>query len=115
MENGEAYEQLLAKYRDLELRVTKFSTIEQDLINTRDLLDQELVQYKRLTAFNSMALKLANDKEFLHLLSEAIIDIFEVESSMVFLHDTLHHEETVLVTEGFIFNSDQQGDVISDL
>lgn len=115
MENGEAYEQLLAKYRDLELRVTKFSTIEQDLINTRDLLDQELVQYKRLTAFNSAALKLANDREFLHLLSEAIIDIFEVESSMVFLHDTLHHEETVLVTEGFLYNADQQGDVISDL
>jgi hypothetical protein len=37
------YDKLLNDYRDLQLRVSRFSFIEQQLVNTRDQLDHELV------------------------------------------------------------------------
>ena len=50
-------EKLLADYRELQLRVTRFSAVEQELINTRDQLDAELVLYKRLNDFIKDAFK----------------------------------------------------------
>ena len=53
--SSEEFQKLLADYRELQLRVTRFSAIQQDLINTRDRLDHELELYKRLQKFNSQA------------------------------------------------------------
>ena len=78
------FDSLLEDYRKLQLRVTRFSNTEQELINTRDRLDQELVQYKRMSDFNSAALKTTDTKQLLALTSEAIVDIFEVETAYVF-------------------------------
>ncbi|MFZ9980881.1 MAG: hypothetical protein ACO3FI_02510 [Cyclobacteriaceae bacterium] len=77
------YQQLLEKYIDLQQRVTKFSSVEQDLINTRDLLDQELVSYKRLQQFRERALEDSSAENFHKLVAEAIVDIFEVQGSVV--------------------------------
>ena len=78
------YEKLLKEYKELQLRVTQFSTIEQELINTRDRLDQELVLYKRLNQFNTSSLKEFSDSEFFKYVCETIIDIFETESALIF-------------------------------
>ena len=64
------YEDLLKQYRELQLRVTRFSAIEQELINTRDRLDNELDMYKRLHIFNSAALK------EMRTLVNLVIDVF---------------------------------------
>ena len=74
-----SYDELYQKYQELQFRVTRFSSIEQELINTRDRLDQELVVYKRLNNFNSEALRCNDIQQFLQLVAESIIDIFEIE------------------------------------
>lgn len=83
MEEQLSYEELYKKYQDLHLRVTRFSSIEQALINARDKLDQELVLYKKLNDFNSQGLKSKEINQFLKLVVESVIDIFEVEIGYV--------------------------------
>lgn len=79
MEGKLSYDDLLQKYQDLQLRVTRFSSIEQSLINVRDKLDQELDVYKKLNNFNSKGLKCKEIDQLLLLIVESIIDIFEIE------------------------------------
>ena len=77
------YDDLLRRYRELQLRVTRFSAVEQELINTRDRLDHELVLHQRLHRYNSDALKEADESAFFQLEAEAIVDVFELESSLI--------------------------------
>jgi len=81
--NEPSYEELLKQYRDLQLRVTRFSAIEQELINTRDRLDHELVLHQRLHRYNSDALKAPDESYFFQIEAEAIVDVFEMEGSLV--------------------------------
>ena len=83
MSNPPSYDELLKHYRDLQLRVTRFSAIEQELINTRDRLDHELVLHQRLHRYNSDALKETNESGFFQLQTEAIVDVFETEASLI--------------------------------
>jgi len=80
------FEQLKKKYLELQLRVTQFSVVEQELINTQDKLDQELVLYKRLNEFNRSALSPLTDNDFSRLCVESIIDILEVEGALVLFY-----------------------------
>lgn len=86
MNQSGSYEDLLKQYRELQLRITRFSFVEQQLINTRDRLDHELVMYKRLNKFNQDALDEMSEEAFLELTAEAIIDIFEIECAFVKLY-----------------------------
>jgi PAS domain S-box-containing protein len=83
MEVELGYDELFAKYAELQLRVTRFSSTEQELINTRDRLDQELLLYKKLSDFNTEALKTNSKVEFLQKVVETIIDIFETEIGII--------------------------------
>lgn len=94
------YEQLLKEFSELQLRVTRFSFTEQQLINTRDQLDHELVNYKRLSLFNSQALKTSSIDHFSMEIAEAIVDIFEVEASVVLIKNNHYPEKTKLYIEG---------------
>lgn len=76
-------EELRNAYEKLELRVSRFSSIEQKLINTQDLLDQELVAYKRINDYNSLALVSSSIDQLLTYSVEAVVDIFECESSII--------------------------------
>lgn len=98
------YDQLLKEFRELQLRVTRFSFTEQQLINTRDQLDHELVQYKRLSLFNSLALKTSSIEHFCMEIAEAIVDIFDLEASAVFIKNCQEPEKTQIHLEG-IHNS----------
>jgi PAS domain S-box-containing protein len=95
------FDKLLADYRELQLRVTRFSAVEQELINTRDQLDAELVLYKRLNDFIKDAFKVVSEKKFLQLVCETIVDLFEVESGLVYLSVLDGNGESYLFTEGF--------------
>jgi PAS domain S-box-containing protein len=83
MEEELGYDELYAKYAELQLRVTRFSSTEQELINTQDRLDQELLLYKKLSDFNTEALKTSSKVEFLQKVVETIIDIFETEVGII--------------------------------
>lgn len=100
MNQPENYNQLLKEFGDLQLRVTKFSSIEQQLINTRDVLDSELLSYKKLIDFNSKVFKEINDREFFSASVEAIIDIFESDVSLVVFDDSSHSGDLIMYAEG---------------
>jgi PAS domain S-box-containing protein len=77
------YKELLQQYRELQLRVTRFSATEQALINTRDHLDQELELYKRMQRYNAAMLAQDSMEDFFRWVCEGIVDVFELESSIV--------------------------------
>jgi PAS domain S-box-containing protein len=97
MPHSLSHEELYQRYLDLQLRVTRFSSTEQELINTRDQLDHELVMHKRLLEFNTEALKLNSEKEFIQLVAESVIDICESQIAYVyFLHKDSQEEQRIL-------------------
>ncbi|MEZ4800512.1 MAG: ATP-binding protein [Flavobacteriales bacterium] len=100
------YQKLLEKYQELELRVTKFSTIEQELINTRDKLDHELVMYKRLNEFSAKILDDIDDDQFHQLTVEAAIDIMEFEQSALLIHKHNSNSPSILFSEGLKISSE---------
>jgi hypothetical protein len=105
MSNTPSYDELLKQFRDLQLRVTRFSATEQELINTRDRLDHELVLHQRLHRYNSEALKEPSEDGFFQLESEAIVDVFETEGSIIFYVPT-HGGEVQIYKEGIPFAVD---------
>ncbi|MFM2134639.1 MAG: hypothetical protein RL021_39 [Bacteroidota bacterium] len=108
-------ERLKAAYEQLQLRVTRFSAVEQELINTRDLLDHELEMYKRLHLFNRSAIVFGNKEGFIALIAEAIIDIFELEASIVYIERKNDTSEFRLYTEGLSDISGQEATLINDI
>ncbi|MFM7017151.1 MAG: PAS domain S-box protein [Bacteroidota bacterium] len=101
-------EKLLQDYRELQLRVTRFSFVEQQLINTRDRLDHELELYKRLNKFSSLALRDNNEEAYYRLILESVVDVFEVENSILFVEfDKSYPHIPIFLTEGFSISSDE--------
>lgn len=92
---------LLRDYQELQLRVTRFSFIEQQLKNAQDKLDHELILYKRLNQFSNKALKSCKVEDFLTIAVEAIVDILEVEASAIVIRRN-SSGETSLFTEGML-------------
>ena len=82
------YEDLLKKYTDMQLRVTRFSAVEQQMINIRTRLDHEITMHKRMHAINKKALLEMSDNEFSKFIAESVVDIFEVEVGLTIIIDT---------------------------
>lgn len=98
MTNQSSYEELSEQYTELQRKVTRYLAMEQELINTRDQLDQEVVIYKRFNEFNRQALTIADEKEFLQLVAESLVDIFETAFAFVRVVDrSAPHEELVFI------------------
>jgi len=94
------HEELLRAYSELQLRVTRFSAVEQELINTRDALDQELELYKRFQQYATRALQIQDVNDFVRLMAEACVDVLELESSIVYIVDSVRPEATKFYVEG---------------
>lgn len=73
------YEELYEAYLGLQSRVTRFSSTEQELINVRDLLDQERLVYKRMNDFHAAAIEAHDIPALLALIAETVVDLFETE------------------------------------
>ncbi|MCX6158150.1 MAG: PAS domain-containing sensor histidine kinase [Ignavibacteriae bacterium] len=93
-------DELLKRYSELQLRVTRFSAVEQELINTRNRLDIEITMHRRMHSFNKSAFVDITDAEFAKLAAEAIVDIFEVEAGLVIAGYTDMSEIPVFGVEG---------------
>jgi signal transduction histidine kinase/CheY-like chemotaxis protein len=76
--------ELSARYDELQRRVTRFSVVEQELINTRDRLDRELQRFGRLHAFSTRALPIEDGDAFAEAVAEAILDVFDTELGVFF-------------------------------
>ena len=75
----------LQRYEELQRCVTRFSSIQQGLINTRDLLDRELERFTRIHTFTSRAMQARSAADFPEIMAEAIVDVFELEFGCLWL------------------------------
>lgn len=107
MQYSDEYNDLLEKYRKLQLRTTRFSAIEQELINTRDRLDYELESYKRLSQYSYFALESTNENHFFSTITEAIIDVLEVEVAVVYFNHLKNPQKSKVYTEGIVTEKNQ--------
>jgi PAS domain S-box-containing protein len=115
MKTKNNFEVLLRDYQELQLRVTRFSYIEQQLINAQDKLDHELVLYKRLNKFSNSALKSHEVNEFLTMAVEGIVDILEVEASMILIVEN-NTGKNIFFSEGVHFEKNENKErTIQDL
>ena len=82
-----ALEVLKQRYDDLQRRVTRFSAVEQELIDTRNRLDCELGRFGRIHAFSTRALQATSDEAFAIMVADALLDVFELEVGLFWLFD----------------------------
>ncbi|MFM7217941.1 MAG: PAS domain-containing protein, partial [Bacteroidota bacterium] len=108
-------ERLRKEFEELQLRVTRFSSVEQELINMRDRLDHELDMYKRLHVFNNSALREVSGHEFVRLVADAIVDVFEVESAAVYLDRKEDLGGSLVYFEGMIFEGSSREMLVKDI
>jgi PAS domain S-box-containing protein len=86
-EETPAFEVLKQRYDELQRRVTRFSVVEQELIDTRNRLDCELGRFGRIHAFSTRALQAASDEAFAIMVADALLDVFELEVGLFWLFD----------------------------
>jgi PAS domain S-box-containing protein len=115
MNNDTSYDDLLKQYRELQLRVTRFSVVEQQLINTRDRLDHELVMYKRLSNFNVDALNESKECAFFKLVAETIVDVFEVESGIAHVRNYDDNGGMNITMEGLQIDSETRNKLSEEI
>ncbi len=84
-----AFEVLKQRYDELQRRVTRFSVVEQELIDTRNRLDCELGRFGRIHAFSTRALQAASDEAFAIMVADALLDVFELEVGLFWSFDDL--------------------------
>ena len=72
-------DELARRYEELQLRVTRFSAVEQKLIAAQQRLDRQVGIHERMQRFNTAALREMDDAAFRQLVAEAIVDAFETE------------------------------------
>ncbi|MDY0387951.1 MAG: PAS domain S-box protein [Methanolobus sp.] len=88
------YNKLEAKYGELQKKVTRFSAIEQQLVNTGDLLDRELNRFKSIQSYNEKAIRAKDMHELSSITVESIVEVFEVECAALFTYDTTNNRLT---------------------
>ena len=95
----DTYEQLRKKYELSQQRITKFSVVQQELINTRNELDIELSRFSAIHDFTLQAIKQQSFAEFFELSTEAVIDIFEFEFAILWFNQ---HEKLADEPQGMV-------------
>lgn len=98
------------QFEELQLRVTRFSAVEQELINTRDYLDNELARFEAISEFNRRAIVTEDLVVFAEVVAEAIVDVFELEVGMFFSVDL---EKSQIVAESLVGGDQNSGEVYS--
>lgn len=76
------YDELLKRYEALQLRVTRFSAVEQRLVDAQYQLDEELGRFARIHGFTSKAIHADSDQTFADMVAESMLDVFEQEFSI---------------------------------
>jgi len=74
-------EQLSEMVDQLQSQVSRHLKVEQDLIDTRKALDQELARFRTFQSYNDRALRTESLEELTTLSLEALVEAFEFERS----------------------------------
>lgn len=75
--------ELARRYEELQLRVTRFSAVEQKLIAAQQRLDRQVGIHERMQRFNTAALREMDDAAFRQLVAESVADAFESEVGLL--------------------------------
>ena len=84
--DGLPSDDLLRRYEELQLRVTRFSAVEMQLVAARQRLDRQVGIHTRMQEFNTRALQAMDAAAFNRLTAESLVDSFEVEMG-IFIPD----------------------------
>lgn len=109
------YEELLRKYKELQLRVTRFSAVEQQMINIRFRLDHEIAMHKRMHDSNKKALLEMTDDEFAKFIAESVVDIFEVQVGVAIIRYTDQESFVMAGSEGITIHQQDVAQIESEL
>ncbi len=88
MADDKRYQELKAKYDALQLRLTRFSAVEQKLIDTGYRLDRELSRFGAIYGYSKRLIGIEGLNEFAEIAAEAVVDVFEVEIGALWLLDS---------------------------
>ncbi|MDI1317746.1 PAS domain-containing sensor histidine kinase [Flavobacterium sp.] len=91
------YRLLQEELNSLQLRLKNYTNIQQKLISANQIIDKQLENYKRLNNYIKTLVEATTIESFKSKIPEAIIDIFNFESSMVVFEDQNH---TAVYSEG---------------
>lgn len=105
------YLELKKKYDELQLRVTRFSVIEQELIHARNQMDREVMIYRQMQQFNSKALEDIDDEIYSRLVTDTLIEIFEIEVGFVCIDIPNTGNPAIRHIEGHSLNEEQKFDL----
>jgi PAS domain S-box-containing protein len=105
------YLELKKKYEELQLRVTRFSVIEQELIHARTLMDREVMIYRQMQQFNTKALEEIDDEIYSRLITDTLIGIFEIEVGFVCIDIPNTGNPAIRHIEGYSLNDEQKFDL----
>ena len=80
-----SYDELLGQLEELQLRVTRFSGVEQKLLAAYHQLDRSAAINKRIQLFNAIAIKMRDHgaEAFTSFVAEALVEVFDVEIGLV--------------------------------
>ena len=102
------YQELKMKYDELQLRVTRFSVIEQELIHARNQMDKEVLIYRQMQQFNSKAQEDITDDYYCRLVTESLLEIFEIEIAFICIDIPNSGNSAVRHMEGYALNEEQK-------
>lgn len=108
LNNSLDFQELKKKYDELQLRVTRFSVIEQELIHARNQMDQEVMIYRQMQQFNTKSLEDTTDEFYIRLVTETLLEIFEIEVAFVCIDIPNTGNSALRHIEGFTLNDEQK-------
>jgi PAS domain S-box-containing protein len=76
-------EALKAQIAELQQHVARLSRVQQELIGTRDRLDQEVERFAGIQAYNTRTIAIRDPARFAELTVETALDLFAVEFSLL--------------------------------
>ena len=71
--------ELVAVCEELQRKVTRFAVVEQELINTRNRVDDEIERFRLIQTYSHRCLAAPTMAEFAEITAESIVDVFQVE------------------------------------
>ncbi|MCK4466395.1 MAG: hypothetical protein KAU83_11860, partial [Bacteroidales bacterium] len=99
--NRLTYNELEAKYKDIQIKVTRFLKVKQELNISRDNLDRELARFKGIQSYNEKVILVSNLEKFAETTVESIIEAFELACSAILTYNKSTNILSVLAASGF--------------
>ena len=99
--NRLTYDELKARYDDLQKQAAHSLTVQQELVLAKDNLDRDLSRFLTMQAYSEKAIRSGSLELFSQITVEAIIETFEFECSALLTYDKTESNLKVSAAFGF--------------